>query len=286
MHTAALVGCDGSIDWLCVPRFDSPACFAALLGGPEYGRWLIAPQGKVKAVRRNYRGDTLILETIFETAEGVVALIDFMPIREHAGQVDVIRLVEGREGSMAMRMEMVLRFDYGEIVPWVRHTDDGMRAIGGPDAVMLHTPVETHGEDLKTVAQFTVSKGQTVPFPMIRNDSWRPPPQIDDPIRLHETNELWWKNWVSRCSYDGPFRKEVIRSLITLKALTYRPTGAIVAAPTTSLPEQLKGPLNWDYRYCWLRDATYTLCALLVSGYTEETVAWRMANACGSRAVQ
>src|SRR5580658_8867418 len=155
MHTAALVGRDGSIDWLCVPRFDSAACFAALLGAPEHGRWLIAPEDKVKAVRRSYRGETLILETIFETDDGVVALVDFMPIKEQTGQVDVIRLVEGREGSVAMRMELVLRFDYGEIVPWVRHTDDGVRAIGGPDAVLLHTPVETHGEDLKTVARFT-----------------------------------------------------------------------------------------------------------------------------------
>ena len=275
MHTAALVGRDGSIDWLCVPRFDSPLALRHLLGAPEHGRWLIAPEDKVKAVRRSYRGETLILETIFETDDGVVALIDFMPIKEQTGQVDVIRLVEGREGSVAMRMELVLRFDYGEIVPWVRHTDDGVRAIGGPDAVLLHTPVETHGEDLKTVAQFTVSKGQTVPFTMIRNDSWLPPPRVDDPMRLRDENEAWWQKWVSRCAYDGPYRKEVVRSLITLKALTYRPTGAIVAAPTTSLPEQLKGPLNWDYRYCWLRDATFTLCALLVSGYREETIAWR-----------
>ncbi len=275
MHTAALVGRDGSIDWLCVPRFDSPACFAALLGGPEHGRWLVAPLSKTKTVRRNYRGDTLILETIFETAEGVVALIDFMPIKEQTGQVEVIRLVEGLEGSVAMRTELTFRFDYGDIVPWVQHTDDCMRAIGGPDAAFLHTPVQMHGEALKTVGQFTVSKGQTVPFTMTRTDSWRPPPPIDDPIRLRDETDLWWKNWASRCSYDGPFRKQVIRSLITLKALTYHPTGAIVAAPTTSLPEKLKGSLNWDYRYCWLRDATYTLCALLVSGYTEETVAWR-----------
>jgi GH15 family glucan-1,4-alpha-glucosidase len=275
MQTAALVGRDGSIDWLCVPRFDSPACFAALLGGPEHGRWLIAPEGGVRAVRRNYHGETLILETIFETDGGVVALVDFMPIKERTGQVDVIRLIEGRQGSVAMRMELVLRFDYGEIVPWVRRTGDGVRAIGGPDAVSLHTPVETHGEGPKTVARFTVSKGQTVPFTMIRNDSWLPPPRVEEPMRLRDENEAWWKKWVSRCAYDGPFRKEVVRSLIALKALTYHPTGAIVAAPTTSLPEQLKGPLNWDYRYCLLRDTTFTLCALLVSGYREETLAWR-----------
>ena len=275
MHTAALVGRDGSIDWLCVPRFDSPACFAALLGGAEHGRWLIAPDGPVRAVRRKYRGDTLILETIFETDHGVVALIDFMPIKEQPGQVDVIRLIEGRKGSVPMRMELVVRFDYGEIVPWVRHRDGGVRAIGGPDAVLLHTPVQTHGEDLKTQAQFTVSKGETVPFILIRNDSCSASPQLADPIRLRDENEAWWEKWVFRCVYDGPYRKEVVRSLITLKALTYRPTAAIVAAPTTSLPEQLNGSLNWDYRYCWLRDASFTLRALLISGYTEEATAWR-----------
>jgi len=275
MQTAALVGIDGSIDWLCVPRFDSAACFAALLGGPEHGRWLIAPEGSVKAVRRNYRGDTLILETIFETNDGVVALIDFMPIKEQSGQVEVIRLVEGRKGAVAMRMELVLRFDYGEIVPWVRPTEDGVRAVGGPDAISLQTPIAIHSEDLKTLAQFTVSEGETVPFTLIRNDSCLSAAQVDDPIRLRDENEIWWENWVSRCVYSGPFRTEVVRSLITLKALTYRPTGAIIAAPTTSLPEQLKGSLNWDYRYCWLRDASFTLSALLVSGYKEETIAWR-----------
>ena len=275
MHSAALVGRDGSIDWLCVPRFDSAACFAALLGGPEHGRWLIAPEGGVKAVHRSYRGNTLILETIFETDDGVVALIDFMPIKEQTGQVDVIRLIEGRGGSVAMRMELMLRFDYGDIVPWVRHRDHGVRAVGGPDAVLLHTPVETRGEDLKTLARFTVSKGETVPFILIRNDSRLPAPQVDDPMRLRDETETWWEKWVSRCAYDGPYHQEVVRSLITLKALTYRPTGAIVAAPTTSLPEQVGGQLNWDYRYCWLRDATFTLCALLVSGYKEEASAWR-----------
>ena len=234
MHSAALVGRDGSIDWLCVPRFDSAACFAALLGGPEHGRWLIAPEGGVKAVHRSYRGNTLILETIFETDDGVVALIDFMPIKEQTGQVDVIRLIEGRGGSVAMRMELMLRFDYGDIVPWVRHRDHGVRAVGGPDAVLLHTPVETSGEDLKTLARFTVSKGETVPFILIRNDSRLPAPEVDDPMRLRDETEAWWEKWVSRCAYDGPYHQEVVRSLITLKALTYRPTGAIVAAPTTS----------------------------------------------------
>lgn len=265
MHTAALVGRDGSVDWLCVPRFDSPACFAALLGGPEQGRWLIAPEGEIKAVHRTYRDDTLILETVFATADGVVALTDFMPINEDRGRVEVIRLVEGREGTVPMHMELVLRFDYGEIVPWVTHLDRGLRAIGGPDAVLLHTPVETRGHDFKSISRFMVSKGDTIPFTLIRNDSWLPLPQVGHPIRLRDACLAWWNKWISRCTYDGPYRKAVIRSLITLKALTFVPTGAIAAAPTTSLPEQLGGALNWDYRYCWLRDAAFTLCTLLVS---------------------
>jgi GH15 family glucan-1,4-alpha-glucosidase len=275
MHTAALVARDGSIDWLCVPRFDSPACFAALLGGPEHGRWLIAPENAVKAIRRGYHGDTLVLETVFETDDGVVALIDFMPMKQETGQTDVVRLVEGREGAVPMRMELVLRFDYGEIVPWVKDTTEGWRGVGGPDAVLLHAEVKTHGDDLKTAARFVVSKGQTIPFTLSRNGSELPPPQLVDPLRLRDENEAWWKKWASRCAYEGPYRGEVVRSLITLKALSYRPTGAIVAAPTTSLPEHLGGQFNWDYRYCWLRDATFTLCALLISGYSEEAIAWR-----------
>ena len=275
MHTSALVASSGSIDWLCVPRFDSPACFTALLGRPEHGRWLIAPVAAVKTVRRSYRGDTLVLETIFETDDGEVALIDYMPSTQKIGQTDLVRLVEGRKGAIAMRMELVLRFDYGEIVPWVTDTDGNLRAVGGPDSVALFTNVETHDEDTKTTAQFTVSKGQTTSFILVRYDSERPLPQINDPIRQRDRTEAWWQKWASRCIYQGPYRNEVIRSLITLKALSYRPTGAIIAAPTTSLPEQLGGSLNWDYRYCWVRDATFTICALLVSGYTEEATAWR-----------
>jgi GH15 family glucan-1,4-alpha-glucosidase len=274
MHTAALVGRDGSIDWLCVPRFDSPACFAAVLGGSKYGRWLIAPRGRVKTTRRSYRRDTLILETIFETEGGEVALIDFMPVKEQTGEMDLIRLVEGRNGSVSMQMELVLRFDYGESIPSVRYTADGIRAIVGPDAVLISTPVETRGEGLKTVADFEVRKGESLPFVLTRYDSHLPPPQVRDPQRLLNENERFWKRWVSGCTYDGPFRKQVVRSLITLKALIYRPTAAIIAAPTTSLPECLGGHLNWDYRYCWLRDGTFAVTALLASGYREEAIAW------------
>ena len=229
----------------------------------------------MKTVRRNYRGDTLVLETIFETDDGEAALIDFMPIKEQTGQVEVIRLVEGRKGSVCMRMELILRFDYGEIVPWVRYTADGIRSIAGPDAVLVSTPVETHGEDLKTVARFAVSKGERLPFILTRYDSYLPLPQVYDPLRLLNENEAFWEKWISGCAYNGPFRKQVVRSLITLKALTYRPTAAIVAAPTTSLPERLGGPLNWDYRYCWLRDGTFALTALLASGYRQEATAWQ-----------
>jgi GH15 family glucan-1,4-alpha-glucosidase len=275
MHTAALVGRDGSIDWLCVPHFDSPACFAALLGGPEHGRWLIAPTSNVRAVHRGYQRDALVLETIFTTEDGEVALIDFMPINDQNGRVDVIRLVEGRKGCVAMRMELILRFDYGAVVPWISQTNSSTRWIGGPDAVLLHSPVELQGDNFETEAAFKISKGETLPFTLIRNASHLPAPEVNDPVRLRAETEVWWKEWISRSDYNGPYREQVRRSLITLKALTYRPTGAIVAAPTTSLPEHFKGSLNWDYRYCWLRDASFTVCALVISGYSEETNAWR-----------
>ena len=274
-HTAALVAIDGSIDWLCVPRFDSPACFAAMLGGEENGRWLISPRGQVKSVRRQYCGDTLILETIFETVDGEAALIDFMPIKEETGHVDLIRLVQGRRGSVAMRLELALRFDYGKIVPWVRQQGGCIKAIGGPDTVLLRTPVETLSNDFETTADFIVSKGQTIPFTFTRYNSYESEPPVSDPASLLTRNLDWWTRWASQCTYQGPYRKEVIRSLITLKALTYGPTGAIIAAPTTSLPERLGGHLNWDYRCCWLRDATFTSCALLESGYHEQAVEWR-----------
>jgi GH15 family glucan-1,4-alpha-glucosidase len=273
--TAALVGRDGSIDWLCIPRFDSGACFAALLGEPGNGRWLITPDEEVRSIRRHYRGDTLILETEFQTAGGVVALIDFMPLNDRGEFVDLIRIVEGRRGTVPMKMEIVMRFDYGHVMPWVVGRDYGLRAIAGPDGLTLRTTARIHGRDFMTVANFNVSEGQTVPFTLTWFPSHRPEPAGRHPHRMLEDTERRWTDWSARCSYHGPWRELVVRSLITLKALTYAPTGAIVAAPTTSLPEQIGGVRNWDYRFCWLRDATFTLYALLSSGYTEEARAWR-----------
>ncbi len=273
--TAALVGRDGSIDWLCLPRFDSGACFAALLGEPGNGRWLIAPDEEVRAIRRHYRGDTLILETEFRTAGGEVALIDFMPLNDRGEFVDLIRIVEGRRGTVPMKMEIVMRLDYGHVVPWVVGRDYGLRAIAGPDGLMLRTSARIHGRDFMSVANFNVSEGQTVPFTLTWFPSHRPEPAGRHPHRMLEDTERRWTDWSARCSYHGPWRDLVVRSLITLKALTYAPTGGIVAAPTTSLPEQIGGVRNWDYRFCWLRDATFTLYALLSSGYTEEARAWR-----------
>ena len=272
-ESAALVGRDGSIDWLCMPRFDSGACFANLLGTPKNGRWQIAPTGQVRATRRRYVEGTLVLETEFETADGVVALTDFMPIQ--GTRPHVIRLVDGKKGRVAMRSELILRFDYGSIVPWVQHAPDGISAIAGPDAVRLRTPVKLRGEDFTTVGDFTVSAGERVPFVL----SWfpsnqRPPAAIDADEALSGT-VAWWKAWSDRCCHEGTYHKIVQRSLITLKALTYAPTGGIVAAPTTSLPEEIGGVRNWDYRFCWLRDATFTLYSLLNAGYQEEAGAWR-----------
>jgi GH15 family glucan-1,4-alpha-glucosidase len=272
-HTAALVGRDGSIDWLCLPRFDSGACFAALLGTPEHGRWLLAPAGGIQNVRRRYREGTLVLETDYETEDGAVTLIDCMPPRSK--EPDLVRMVEERRGQVRMRMQLIIRFDYGSIVPWVRWTDTGLRALAGPDTLVLHTEVDLHGEHFTTTAGFTVSEGERIPFVLL----WHPshetaPPPIDAQETIAQT-EQWWKEWSNGCTYHGPWREAVVRSLITLKALTYAPTGAIAAAPTTSLPEQLGGVRNWDYRYCWVRDATFTLYALLLSGYTEEAQAWR-----------
>lgn len=272
-HTAALVGNDGSIDWLCVPRFDSGACFAALLGGPQHGRWLLAPCAPVRATRRRYRDDTLVLETEFETDEGAVRLIDFMPIGD--ARCDIVRIVEGLRGTVAMQMDLVIRFDYGSIVPWVERVDGVVQATAGPDALELHTAVATHGEDLTTTAGFTVSAGERVPFVMQYRASHLPSlPALDAEQGLVETEQLW-RQWAGHCRFQGRWRAPVVRSLITLKALTYAPTGGIVAAPTTSLPEQLGGVRNWDYRFCWLRDATFTLNALLLAGYVDEAVAWR-----------
>ncbi|HTW88898.1 MAG TPA: glycoside hydrolase family 15 protein [Candidatus Binataceae bacterium] len=273
--SAALVGRDGSIDWLCMPRFDSGACFAALLGEPDNGRWLIAPDGEITSTRRSYRGDTLIVETEFHTASGVAAVIDFMPFVEHGDLVDVVRIVEGRRGTVPMKMELTLRFDYGHLIPWVVRRDYGLRAVAGPDAVALRTPARLHGQDFTTIAHFSVKEGQSIPFTITWYPSHRPEPPARQPHRMLDETERRWKAWSAQCTYDGPWREQVMRSLITLKGLTYAPTGGIVAAPTTSLPERVGGVRNWDYRFCWLRDATFTLYALLSSGYNEEARAWR-----------
>ena len=271
--TAALVGRNGSIDWMCAPRFDSGACFAALLGGPEHGRWLIGPQAEATSTVRRYRDGTLILETDIETEDGAVRLIDCMPLGND--RWDVVRIVEGLRGSVPMKMELVIRFDYGSIVPWVRKPDGTTLVTAGPDTIELQTDVETRGEAMKTVADFTVAAGDRVSFVINYRASHEPVHDpIDAEVALHQTEQRW-REWSGRCSYKGRWQKEVLRSLITLKALTYEPTGGIVAAPTTSLPEHFGGVRNWDYRFCWLRDATFTLNAMLLAGYTDEAVAWR-----------
>jgi len=272
-RTAALVGRDGSIDWLCVPRFDSGACFAALLGSAENGRWLLTPADAIRESRRRYRPGTLVLETEFTTAEGSVRIVDCMPPDEE--QPNLIRLVEGVTGRVRMRMQLVIRFDYGWVVPWVRNRQGVLCAVGGPDALALYTEVETRGEQLTTVADFTVSAGERIPFQLSWHLSHEALPPALDAEHAVERATAWWQRWSEHCSYRGPFREAVVGSLVTLKALTYAPTGGIVAAATTSLPETLGGVRNWDYRYCWLRDATFTLYALMLSGYREEAAAWR-----------
>ena len=271
--SAALVGRDGSIDWLCWPRFDSPACFAALLGTPENGRWLIAPKEEPRAVRRRYRPGTLVLETEFETATGRAVVIDFMS-PEACG--NVVRIVIGRAGRVEFRTEFVVRFNYGATVPWVSRRDDGaLDAIAGPERVVLRTPAELYGVDLKTVGEFTVAADESVPFVLSCGPSYQSLPPALDAFAALEQTEASWRKWSNRCPETGCWTQAVKRSLITLKALTYAPTGGIVAAPTTSLPERLGGVRNWDYRYCWLRDATFTLLAFMHLGYHEEARAWR-----------
>jgi GH15 family glucan-1,4-alpha-glucosidase len=273
-ETAALVGRDGSIDWLCWPRFDSGACFAAILGTPEHGRWKIAPASPVKHTMRRYRKSSLILETDFETAQGAVTLIDFMPLREK--QSDLVRLVRGRRGQVRMQMELSLRFDYGQSVPWVTRMDDGsLRAIAGPNMAVLRTSAPIRGEDLKTVSEFTVHEGETVPFVLTYGASHLSLPEPIDPEASLQKTEAFWREWTGRCTYRGPWAEVVERSLITLKALTYWPTGGILAAPTTSLPEKTGGKRNWDYRFCWLRDATFTLLVLMNAGYLDEASDWQ-----------
>jgi GH15 family glucan-1,4-alpha-glucosidase len=272
-QSAALVSRDGSIDWLCLPRFDSEACFAALLGGRDHGRWLVAPAGMVRRTTRRYRPGTLILETRHETDDGVVLVVDFMPLRGE--EPDLLRLVIGERGRVPMRMDLVIRFGYGSVVPWVEQIEGGLQAIAGPDLLQLLTPVPTRGADLATVAEFVVSAGDQVPFVLTWFPSHRPGRSTLEPQRALAETDAFWTEWSASGLRDGPYADQVGRSLITLKALTYAPTGGIVAAPTTSLPEAPGGPRNWDYRFCWIRDATFTLYALMNAGYNEEAAAWR-----------
>ena len=271
--TAALVARDGSIDWLCWPRFDSAACFASLLGTADNGRWLIAPKDPPLAVRRRYRSGTLVLETELETETGRAAIVDFMPPADGA---DLVRIVVGRSGRVVFQTELVVRFNYGATVPWVNRLDDGsINAIAGPERLLLRTPVALYGEDLRTVGEFAVEAGQSIPFVLSYGASFQGPPPAIDPFEVLERTEAFWREWSDRCPDVGPWTDVVKRSLITLKALTYAPTGGIVAAATTSLPERLGSVRNWDYRHCWLRDSTFTLLALMHLGYYEEARAWR-----------
>ncbi|MET8676202.1 glycoside hydrolase family 15 protein [Streptomyces sp. NPDC004647] len=275
LQTAALVGRDGSIDWLCLPRFDSAACFAALLGDEDNGHWRIAPVSGTTCTHRSYRGETLVLDTVWETATGTVEVTDFMPQRDRAP--DVVRIVRGVSGTVDMRSEIRLRFDYGSIVPWMRRTDGHRIAIAGPDSVWLRSepPVTTYGKDFCTYADFTVSRGESVACVITWHPSHEQRPRRIDPYEALTSSVESWEKWAARCSYEGPWRDAVMRSLITLKALTYAPSGGIVAAASTSLPEEIGGVRNWDYRFCWLRDSTLTLNALVSSGYLEEAAAWR-----------
>src|SRR6266516_4809605 len=273
LQTAALVSHEGSVDWACFPRFDSGACFAALLGGSEHGRWQIAPSSGIRRSERRYRHDTLVLETYLEADEGAVRLIDFMPPRGKAP--DIVRIIEGVRGRVPMRSELVIRYDYGTIVPWVQRVDDTRIAIAGPDALCFRTPIDVHGENMTTVGDFAVAAGDRVPFVL----TWFPsheqiPEEVDAEQALRDTVE-YWNDWAARCDHAGSYHQDVHSSLLVLKALTYAPTGGIVAAPTTSLPEQIGGVRNWDYRFCWLRDATLTLVAMLNAGYKDEAIAWR-----------
>ncbi|MFJ6918356.1 glycoside hydrolase family 15 protein [Streptomyces sp. NPDC101133] len=274
-QTAALVGTDGSVDWLCLPRFDSAACFAKLLGDEDNGHWRIAPKGAERCTRRAYRPDTLVLDTEWETEDGAVRVTDLMPQRDRAP--DLVRIVEGLSGEVTVHSVLRLRFDYGSIVPWVRRADGHRVAVAGPDSAWLRSEPEVHtwGEDFGTHAEFTVAAGEKVAFVLTWHPSHEPRPPLIDPYVSLEHSVEDWREWAAHCRYDGPHRDAVVRSLITLKALTYKPTGGIVAAPSTSLPEEPGGVRNWDYRFCWLRDSTLTLGALLSAGYLEEAEAWR-----------
>ena len=273
LQTAALVHRGGSIDWCCFPRFDSGACFAAILGTPDDGRWLLNPSGETLRSSRRYRHDTLILETVHDVAEGSVRVLDFMPPRGRAP--DIVRIVEGLSGEVAMRSELVIRYDFGRIVPWVRRIDDSRVAIAGPDALCFRTPADTRGENMTTVSEFTVSAGERIPFVLTWAPSHQPPPDAIDPEQALADTEDFWLSWARMCMHEGDYHEEIHQSLLVLKALTYAPTGGIVAAPTTSLPELVGGVRNWDYRYCWLRDATLTILAMLRCGYRDEAIMWR-----------
>ncbi|MEP2744447.1 glycoside hydrolase family 15 protein [Bauldia litoralis] len=278
MMSAALVGTDGSIDWLCLPRFDSPACFAAILGAPDHGRWLISPREKVVKSSQRYVPGTAVLETRLETETGAVTITDFMPLSDNEEQVDLVRIVRGDHGEVAMSMELVLRFNYGEVLPWVMRRDYGLSAVAGPDAVELHTPAKLEGRDLKTFADFTLREGETMPFTLSYHPSHKQPHFVPDRHESLQQTVNWWSEWVGRCTFSTRrprWHEAVTRSLITLKLLTFQPTGGIVAAPTTSLPEAIGGSRNWDYRFCWLRDSALTLYALVNSGYRAEAEAWR-----------
>ena len=273
-ESAALVGRDGSIDWLTFPRFDSAACFAALLGTPDHGRWLIAPAGEIRSIERHYRPGTLVLETRFTTDDGVVDLIDCMPIRAD-GRLDIVRLVRGVRGTVPMTMHLTARMDYGSIVPWVRRVGGELRMVAGPDLLVLTTPVQHHPDGMSTVAEFSVSPGVEAPFDLAWSPSHLEPPTSYDVNDSIDRTTAWWQQWTDRCQRFDPYDEPIRSSLTVLKGLTYAPTGGIVAAATTSLPEAIGGSRNWDYRYCWLRDATFTLTSLLDAGYTEEATAWR-----------
>src|SRR5712692_5762424 len=272
-QTGALVSRDGCVDWLCLPRFDSGACFASLLGESKNGHWRFFTDEKIDKVSRRYQGDSLILETEFETATGAVRLIDFMPPRGE--NPDLIRIVEGLRGEVAMQMELIIRFDYGRTVPWVRTGHGGLEVIAGPNGLILRTPIKTRGKDLTTVAEFTVKKGDRVPFVLTWFASHSKPPKKVTPDHALRDTERYWKKWVRLCHRKTSWHDAVVRSLVTLKGLTYAPTGGIVAAATTSLPEEIGGVRNWDYRYCWLRDATFLLLGLMRLGFVDEARSWR-----------
>jgi len=273
MRTAALVDRNGSVDWMCVPRFDTPACFAALLGTAEHGHWLLRPERDSISIERRYRDGTLILETTHDVEGGSVRLIEFMAIDGSLPRL--VRIVEGLEGEVPMWTQLVVRFDYGSVVPWSRRTEDCQLYVGGPDALRLYAPVRVHGENFTSVAEFRVRKGERIPFVLTFQPSHEPAAPLVHAEEMLQRTERSWRDWSDKCTYRGRWRGPVLRSLITLKALTYAPTGGIIAAPTTSLPEALGGVRNWDYRFCWLRDAAYALYALLMTGYHEEAAAWR-----------